>query len=289
MQAHRTIVSAQKHLWVIQWTSTGPSGQRFAFLKEVLLTSRLQPKGRRGEPAGADCVWIGPFTGKKVNKLNLFFAPLQSWQGCASRYGLFQVLPLSPVKPYLLVIEGALSKGGAPPPPPPPAERELNVQRMHVQSSAAAIVSDEKIHIQLRIDGVSARQSLRQTRKSDSKRCTYVTVLVEVVTYLLPDCAFQTRCKSISVPLLCFCGLLLTAAVHWRVEKQTEGAFSFFFFFNSVIVKPPGRRHANSDEAELKVSREIPRLDQKTERTCCWRCSYVLGEKVFLLSFFSPG
>lgn len=173
----------------------------------------------------------------------MFFAPLQSWQGCACMYMVFQVLPLSCETISARYWRLPLKRRS------PPAERAPYVLRMRVQSGAAAIVSHEKIHIQLRIDGVSIRQSLGEMEKelrnvlTGLKKYTYITILLWLVTYLLSNWVFQTRrCRSMNVPLCSFCGLLLTAAAHWRVEKQTEGAFSlimnvvFFvvvFFSNS--------------------------------------------------------
>lgn len=169
----------------------------------------------------------------------MFFAPLQSWQGCACMYMVFQVLPLSCETISARYWRLPLKRQS------PPAERPPYVLRMRVQSGAAAIVSHEKIHIQLRIDGVSIHQSSGKMEKelrnvlTAFKKYTYITILLWLVTYWLSNWVFQTRrCRSMNAPLGFFCGLLLTAVAHWRVEKQTEGAFSlvmnvvvFLFFF----------------------------------------------------------
>lgn len=159
-----------------------------------------------------------------MNKPNsfffVFFAPLQSWQGAHE-----QVEGISGAASRLWnhicsLLRSPLSKGGASHSPPCWAK--------------AAIVSSEKIHIQLRIDAVSTRQEFEgREKKFFLAKCFWQDSKSALRLQVVQMCFFffQTRFKSISPPLrvffFCFCGLLPTAALHWRPSaKQTKGDFS---------------------------------------------------------------
>lgn len=244
---------------------------------------RLQPKGKRGEPAGTDCVWIGAFTSKKWTNLICSLLHSSLGRGALAGIGYFRCC-LSSVKPYLLIIEGSLSKGGA------PTQSESCLCSGCTYKAAQQLLCHVKRYIfsyalmefpHVRVWGKWKNQINVLT---GFQKCSYITILSEVVTYLLSN---YVCCESISVPLWFLCGLFLTTAVHWRVEKQTQGTFSFVMKdLFSVIAKPRGRRHANSDEAEQELFREIPRLDRKQSGPAAGGALVCCGIKCWVIFLF---
>lgn len=118
---------------------------------------------------------------------------------------------LSPLKPYLLVTGGPLSEGGA------PLRSESGACSGCTYKEAQPLLCRMKRYIfsyaLMEVPRVRVRE---KTNINVSRQGSKTAVLFQVVAHLLSKCVFQPRYKSISEPARLFCGLLLTAALHWR-------------------------------------------------------------------------
>lgn len=184
------------------------------FFKRSAFKLRLQPKGKRGEPAGTDCVWIGAFTSKKWT--NLICSLLHSTLGRGALAGIrvFQVLPLAYETISAHYWRLPLKRRR---PPPLPRSESCTCSGCTYKAAQLLLCHMKRYIFSFAFDGVSTRQSSREMKKNLIRK-----VYLYCNTFLCCDLLVVQLCffRQDASPLVChcvfffFCGLLLTAAVH---------------------------------------------------------------------------